>query len=429
VKLLTLLPILALLAAGCSDAPPRALDSMRDPATSATSTPAVDPQEISELTLEDALLLTSRAHPDLAEAVSLAEAAEGRAEQAGLWPNPEASLRMEAAPFGRRTWTDADYLLGLSQAIPVGGRLGAAQRAYHLEALKVAAEARARERALSKRVRSAYAEALFFESLANLRERSLDLAEAGVKTALARLSAGEATADETARAQLEAARANALLKAARSRREVALSSLSVAMGRPRVRLLSLKGELQAAMEIPVLEQLDARLQSHPALAAADADIAAREALQEVARSGRIPDLNLEAGYRYIGDGNTHAFDVGVSFALPVLDRNQGRLREANAEIAAARARARQTRASLEGDLRQALARLTAALDALRVAREVLAPAIAEMERVAEARFAAGDVSAGELATIRRERVASDVEILEALREATEAWGEVQAVVE
>lgn len=428
-KTLPLLPVLALLAAGCSEAPPRPLDSARDPAPSAASSPAVDPPELSDLTLEEALRLTSLSHPDLAEAVSLAEAAEARAEQAGLWPNPEIWLRIESAPVRRRTWTDADYLLGLSQSIPLGGRLGASRRAYLLEAMKVAAEARARERALSKRVRSAYAEALFFERLASLRERSLELAEAGVKTALSRQSAGEATADETARARLEAARATALLNAARSRREAALASLSVAIGRPRLRLLSLKGELQAAMEIPLLEQLDARLQSHPALAAAEAEVAAREALLEVARSARIPDLDLEAGYRYMGDVDSHAFDAGVRFALPVFDRNQGRLREASAQIDAARLRARQARASLEGELRQALARLAAALDAIRVTREVLAPAVAEMERVAEARFAAGDVSAGELAIIRRERVAADVEILEALREAAEAWGEVQAIVE
>lgn len=424
-----ILSLLTLVVAGCADSPPR--DPVSRPPWHASPSAAEEPsiEEIADLTLADALRLAAGTLPELAEARALAEAAEGRAEQAGLLPNPEVSLRMEAAPLGRGTTTDADYLLGLSQGIPLGGRLGDARRAHHHEAIRLAAEAHVRERVASRRIRSAFAEALFFEQLALLRERVSELSGGAFKTALARQAAGEATAEEIARARFEAARSSATARASRSRRDASRVALAVSIGRPRLIIRSLSGELEAALEIPAVEDLVRRLQSHPSIAAASADIAAREAFREMALAERIPDLNLDLGYRYIGSGDTHAFDVGISFALPVFGRNQGRLREADADIAAARARARHAGASLEGELRQSLSRLTSAIDALRVARESLAPAIEEVVRVAEVRFAAGDASASELALARRELAAAQVEILEALRDATEAWGEVRELVE
>ncbi len=424
-----IIPLIALVVAGCADTPPRDPESRPPWQTDRDAAEEPSIAEVSGLTLTEALRLAAATLPELAEARALAEAAEGRAEQAGLLPNPEASLRMEGAPLGRGTTTEADYVLGLSQEIPLGGRLGDARRAHRYEAVRLAAEARVRERAASKRVRSAFAEALFYAQLAVLRERVVELSEGALKTALARQAAGEATADEVARARFEAARSSAIARASQSRRDASLAALAVAMGRPRLSVRSLSGELEAALEIPALEELVSRLQSHPSLAAAAADIAAREAFRELALAERIPDLNLDLGYRYVGSGDTHAFDVGVSVALPVFGRNQGRLREADADIAAARARARHAGATLEGELRQALARLTSALDALRVARESLAPAIAEVVRVAEVRFAAGDASASELTLARREAAGAEVELLEALRDATDAWGEVKSLVE
>src|SRR5687768_4960612 len=94
---------------------------------------AEPPSTNSTLTLGDALALAERHHPDLAEARALLDAAEGRARQAGLFPNPEAIARIESAPLRGRTTGDAEYLAGVAQTIPLGPRLSKAKQAEQLE--------------------------------------------------------------------------------------------------------------------------------------------------------------------------------------------------------------------------------------------------------------------------------------------------------
>src|SRR5919106_5027183 len=50
------------------------------------------------LTLREALALAERLHPELAASEAEVQAAEGRALQAGFFPNPELLARTESAP-------------------------------------------------------------------------------------------------------------------------------------------------------------------------------------------------------------------------------------------------------------------------------------------------------------------------------------------
>ena len=70
-----------------------------------------------------ALEFAERVHPDLAAAQAQVESAEGRALQAGLFPNPELVSRIEAAPVTGRIASRAEYVVGISQPAPLGQRL------------------------------------------------------------------------------------------------------------------------------------------------------------------------------------------------------------------------------------------------------------------------------------------------------------------
>ena len=76
-------------------------------------------KQVEGLTLDQALEMAESLQPELAEAKAMVEAAEGRAKQAGLFPNPEAVARMESARF-RDPTGQAEIPVGISQAVPLG---------------------------------------------------------------------------------------------------------------------------------------------------------------------------------------------------------------------------------------------------------------------------------------------------------------------
>lgn len=416
--------ILGLTLAGCSSAPP---EKLPDDAERYRPAPAAKPAAgaVGKLDLFGALELAERLHPDLAQARARVEASEGRALQAGLWPNPQALGRMESAPFEGRTSGDAEYLAGLSQRIPVGGRLGAAREAERLETERLRKELDLTLVELRSRVHGAFATALFATEVVNVQSDTLQLARRSVAVARARRDAGDLTADDLARVELEEARARLEEDKARGLRDLAFVSLAAAVGDPAFRIGSVEGVLESALELPSLEAVLVGLESGPHAELARWDVEAARARVDLARADRVPDVTLDLLYRRVGISDTDAFDVGVSIPLPLFDRQQGRLREAKAGVREAEGRARLARGEAVRRAREAHVRLGEALGHARLVRDEILPRAETVLKAAEARHAAGDLSLADLLPIRRDYAAVGLARLDALREVMEAWGDLR----
>jgi cobalt-zinc-cadmium efflux system outer membrane protein len=200
------------------------------------------------LKLDDAIALSDR-HPDLTEAHARVDAARARAIQAGVWPNPALSGRVEAAGSDQR-----EYLAGVSQGIPLGGRLS----------------------------------------------RSL-------------AAAGETLALDVTRTQMELAKIRLERDRASSLAQEALIELAASIGQAGLRIPAVEGSLESAFELPTIESLA----EHPSLKAARAGVDAQEARLDLAKAQRIPDVNVELLYRRLDATGENAFDVGLSVSLPL----------------------------------------------------------------------------------------------------------------
>jgi cobalt-zinc-cadmium efflux system outer membrane protein len=403
--------LILLAAAGCA-APPPEIPS--EPAA-LTSPPAPAPQEPPRvLTLEAALALADESHPDLAEARARFDAARGRAIQAGAWPNPSAIARVEAAGSEVRP----EYLAGVSQAFPIGRRLGSAERVERLEAERLELEFEARRRTVRSRVQAAFAGALFARQAFALHQETAADAERAVEVARTLVAAGDATTMDVSRARIELALARLHRDRAESHQKSARIALSAAIGRD---VGEVEGALEAAIELPALEKLARDLESHPVLRAARADVRAQEARMELVRSLRIPDVNVEVLYRRSEEFDEDSFDAGIAVALPIFDRGRGRMREARAERRAAEARAQSSALNLSRDLQAAHLRLSRALASSRTLKEELVTPQEEIVRSFEVRYSAGDASLSEVLPARRDMSAARLDYLETLREVLEAW--------
>jgi len=351
----------------------------------------------------------------------MVEAAEGRAQQAGAFPNPEAIVSAQQLPLSGNRPNEKEYVAGVGQTIPLGGRLGKARQAELLDREVRARGLEVKRRDIHRRVRSAFATALYQEKAYQAQTQIQQSTAKAVTTTQARVEAGDALREDVARVEMELARAKVELKRAESLRDQALVALTSAMGDATLSVKSLAGTLDATFEIPTLESLAANLSAQPESALADADIRARTARVDLAKAERIPDVKVELLYHRLESVQENTLDVGLSIPIPLFNRNQGRLREARAEAAAAEARSRMTQNELSTRLRESYLQLTTALaNSGTLKTEILSRAETVLKG-AEARYAAGDISLAEILPVRRDWAAVQLSYLESLRDVMQAW--------
>ncbi|MBE0543955.1 MAG: TolC family protein [Verrucomicrobia bacterium] len=390
----------------------------------AAETNSFSMQPVEKLTLEQALEMAERRQPQLAEARALVEAAAGRAQQAGAFPNPEAIVGAQQIPFESDSSNQREYVAGIAQPIPLGGRL---RRSREAELLDREVRVRGLEvirRDLRKRVHSAFATALYQETAFQMQSQIAQSVEKVTATTKARVVAGDAVPEELARMEMEFARARVEVQRSQSLREQAMLGLAAAIGDSRLSVKSLAGSLDTTFEIPTLESLAANLSAQPEFALADASLRASNARIDLAKAERIPDVKVEALYHRLEATKENTFDIGISIPLPLFNRNQGKLREARAEAAAAEARSRMTENELNLRLRESYAQLRSALAASRALQTEILPRAESILKAAESRYAAGDTSLADVLPVRRDWAAIQLSHLESLRNAMQAWAEL-----
>ena len=127
--------------------------------------------------------------PQLAEAKAMVEATEGRARQAGAFPNPEAIVGAQQIPFSGNAPNEKEYVAGVGQAVPLSRRLSKAREAELLDREVRARGLEVKRRDIRKRVHSAFATAL--ANSGTLKTEILSRAETVLNGAEARYAAGD----------------------------------------------------------------------------------------------------------------------------------------------------------------------------------------------------------------------------------------------
>lgn len=256
-------------------------------------------------------------------------AAEGRAVQAGLRPNPEVSATFEnfagTGPF--RAVQQSEATVAFSQPFELGGKR-TARREVAARELEIARLNLALAYAnLEYAVRLDFAELLAAQERADLARTNLEQARELVRVARALVDAGRdpplrQLRAEALLAQSEAEAASALRDLLAVRRRLAFRIGSedpelVAIPSPPFRFTNLDSEY------PTLDEKLAAAQR----AAADARIA-------LATAQGVPDLTATAGVRRFQESGGVAVIAGISLPLPLFNRNQGNFAAARAESAA-----------------------------------------------------------------------------------------------
>ncbi|MBI5906092.1 MAG: TolC family protein, partial [Deltaproteobacteria bacterium] len=308
---------------------------------------------------------------------------EGRAVQASLRPNPELSVDLENAWGDYPGTSRAETTYGISQLVETGKRSTRIRRA---EAEKGVLR---RDLEVARFDVAADVKRAFIRFLSGWKKLELHREAHGIATLLAaavsdRVAAGAVSPIEETRARVALAVSSADVERTGMEVESARRDLSAAMGEAAPSFDIPSGDLDEDLSAPAVDNIAERIAATPDVARWAAETERRNAALDEERKLAIPDVTLKGGIKRLRESSENTFVLGLSVPLPLFHRNQGAIREAEAQRAKADVERRSTERLLRSQAGQRLAAFSAAArEAALLRKEALPGAQSAHDAVSE----------------------------------------------
>lgn len=400
------------------------------PPLEAANVPAPPPpieEPSGELALRQALALALARNPELATFSWDVRIGEARQLQAGLYPNPEAGVEVEnVAGSGEfRGTREAETTLQLSQLILLGGKRAKAIEEARLSRDLAAWDYETVRLDVFSRTANDFVEVLAAQQRLTLTEELVRFAEQVVQAVQERVKAAKSSTVELTRAKvaLDLARidrdqAQRALTAARQR-------LSADWGNPQPKFEAVVGNLRDLPNVPSLEQLNQRLDKNPELARWATEFEQRRAALKLEKSRAIPNLTAGVGYRRLSGPEDNALLGIISIPLPLFNRNQGNIREAEYRLARAGEEQRAAEVRVQTALGQAWQSYDSARATLESLRSNVLPGAQEAYETASQYYQQGRFSFLDVLDAQRTLFAARAQEIQALSDYQKAVNEIE----
>lgn len=340
--------------------------------------------QTNQLTLDDAKRLAFERNWDLLAAKSGVDAATAQWLVTKEFPNPtfnwntyKIGSHENATPMGNGLWDRSyDTIAAVIQLIEIGGKRHARQSAARAGILGARARFLDAKRLLDQGVTRAYVAALLARDNARVLNESASYMRHEREIAEARFRAGDIADSDLKQIQIAAGQYELQVNSAEAAAVQARIAVEILLGvsRPQgdVRL----SDSLERVEIPIPPAPDIGTNAaRPDVLAAESDSRAAQQNLKLQKAVRIPDPTITAGYEHEPPGGGPPVDtmnVGVSFPLPLWNRNRGNIdaaaaavEQSNLELAKIRAQAAADVASAESAWREASERLARYRDQIR----------------------------------------------------------------
>lgn len=364
--------------------------------------------------------------PELETVRARVAAAEAAEITAGARPNPTLSVS---------PGVPSPYLFELDFAVPIETHGKRGIRIERAQNLSEAARLGLANTAWKVRgdVRCALTNYFLTVRQAELLREADRLGSAQVRLLDERLAAGEISRPGVDSSRLALANTQVALRAAEGRIPESKAALAAAIGIPVAALDNVELAWPGFENPPSIESLSPeRIQREAVLNRLDirqalANYAAAESNLKLEIAEQYPDFKIGPGYRFEEADNF--FTVGFSVTLPVFNRNQGPIAEAEARRKEAAASFLATQAQVIAQSEAALARYRSAVNELAEATDSLLKIQETREQMSERALKIGESDRLELNTVALERSGGLMTQLTALGRAQTALGELEDAVE
>jgi cobalt-zinc-cadmium efflux system outer membrane protein len=312
-------------------------------------------------------------HPTLRQAAADVEAARGAAVQAGLPPNPLLGFEGDTIGTGGTAGQQGGKL---EQVIKTAGKLKLAQAAALVDVVFAEIALRRARFDRAQQVRSAYFEALIAQENLRFTRAIAQITDEVFRVTVAQMRGGLSAPYEPFQSRSLAAAARANLEQARVRVRAAWQVLAAVVGRPDLPVSPLAGAPEMPPPAFSYDSVrDRMLAVHTDLRAAEAGVLRARYNLRLAEVTPVPDVSLKLVVQK--DYSTPPFyttaNVEIGVPVPVWDRNQGNIQQAQGLLARALEEAQRARLDLLGRLADAAQRFDANRRLAEIYRKVVLP--------------------------------------------------------
>ena len=297
---------------------------------------AQQPRELTLAELEERALARN---PTLRQAESNIDASKGRAKQAGLLPNPTVGYTGDEINRGQ-IFRGGEHGVFVEQVIPLGGKRALSRQVFEREATQAEALVETQRARVLNDVRMLYYRALGAQRRVEVRQRLAALSAEAVGVSAQLFNTGAADRPDVLESEIEARRSQLSLETARNARARVWRQLAAVVGDMALTPQTLDGDIDAA--VPEIEReavVSEILARSPEIRAARLAVERQETALKRAQRASTPDLVLRGGSHYnraLLEANGlpvgWAASAGIGVVVPLFNRNQGGIAEAQAEV-------------------------------------------------------------------------------------------------
>jgi cobalt-zinc-cadmium efflux system outer membrane protein len=364
------------------------LDADQAGAASALAPDVPEPIPAVEWALDELQQIALSWNPTLVQASAAIRAAEGRYVQEGLYPNP--TIGYAGGDIGlENTSGQQGMVFGQEVVTHHKLRLARAVAGYDIE--KACYDLDAQRQRVMNDVRTAYYEVLIAQETVEVAKRLVDISEEFVEVNERLREQLEVSRPVVLQSRIEANAAKLSLTEAESAYEAAWRRLAAVIGQPEIERRPLNGNLHEGItELTWEEALQQLLTQSPQLDHAYAGVA--QARTEVARqcAERWPNFEIGSWVKYDETALDTLLDVEVAVPLPVFNRNQGAIIDAEGALIIAEREVQRVELSLTNQLASVFERYDIAKRQMQIYRDSIVPDAQEALNLARVGYREGE---------------------------------------
>jgi cobalt-zinc-cadmium efflux system outer membrane protein len=294
------------------------------------------------LSLDEAMGIFLKQNVDLLIAKFGIEFSKGRQITAGLFPNPVVSVGAVSSPFQGRTWSSGGQIVPqVQQLFELAGKRGFRIDSAQFGTQSAEAGFEDAVRQLSLAVKDAYYRTQLALRHLTLAEENRDRFSRILEINTIRFKRGYIAEVDLIRIRLQFIDFQSQVIQAIQEAESARSDLRQLLRLSPVTQLELTTDLNYKRVDPDIAKLrTVALDTRPDVRAKRLTFSQREVDLKLAKAYRVPDVTVGAGYAVQGSqgpDNSNQMALNLGLPLPLFNRNQGGIMQAEAEVQRAEA--------------------------------------------------------------------------------------------
>ena len=302
---------------------------------------SAEPPALRELSLAEAQRLGLESNWDLLAASSGVDAATAQKIVSREFPNPtlavssskiNADNHPSSTSTGNGLWDrNYDTIFAINQLFEIGGKRTARKASAQAGFEGAKAQFFDAKRTLDLAITKAYIAAALAEENVRVLKQSAATLRTEAQLAETRHKAGEISASDESQIQITAEKFELDAQAAESAAAQAKITLEVLLGvRHPDGAIVLNDRVEMLCEAPLPEETNHPGNGRPDVLAAEALLRKAETDLRLQKANRIPDPTLLAQYEHEPPDAPNSVGIGVSFPLPLWNRNKGNILAAEA---------------------------------------------------------------------------------------------------